>query len=226
MTDAVEWRVEPGLIDYRAAVAAMEARAAAIHAGTARELIWLVEHPPLYTAGTSADAAELIDAARFPVFATGRGGRYTYHGPGQRVVYVMLDLNRRGRDVRRFVASLERWVIAALSELGVAAFTAPGRVGVWVAKGGADAKLGALGVRLRKWVSLHGFSINVTPDLEHFDGIVPCGLADFTVTSLADLGCETTMEQLDHALHAGLPQLLAALGAPAHTIGLLDCNRA
>ena len=204
--DDIEWRVEPGLTDYPAAVASMEARVAAIRDGQARELIWLVEHPPLYTAGTSADPAELVDASRFPVFETGRGGRFTYHGPGQRVVYVMLDLAKRGRDVRDYVHRLEAWVIGALAELGVAAHAVDGRVGIWVDTPAGEAKIGAIGVRVRRWVTLHGFAINVAPDLQHFTGIVPCGLPEFDVTSLAALGVQADMARVDTLLRetAGL----------------------
>ncbi len=206
MSALPEWRVEPGLLDYPAAVAAMEARAAAIREGTAPELVWLVEHPPLYTAGTSAQPADLIDPTRFPVYPTGRGGRHTYHGPGQRTVYVLLDLDARGRDVRCYVAALEKWVIAALAELGVAAHVVPGKIGVWV----GDAKIGAIGVRVRRWVSYHGLAVNVAPDLAHFSGIVPCGLTD-PVTSLAALGVAADMAALDKALRGQLPAMLARL---------------
>ncbi len=195
-----EWRVSPGLTPYPAALAAMEDRAGAIANGTAGELIWLVEHPPVYTAGTSADPAELVDP-RFPVVPAGRGGRYTYHGPGQRVGYLMLDLNRRGRDVRCFVHALEGWVIAALDRLGLTAFRAPGRVGIWTHDAdGREAKIGAIGVRVRRWVTLHGFSVNIAPDLSHFGGIVPCGLSDYPVTSLAALNHGADMETFDAAL--------------------------
>jgi lipoyl(octanoyl) transferase len=197
----IEWRVEPAPIAYPDAVATMEARAAAIAAGEARELIWLVEHPPIYTAGTSADPAELVDP-RFPVFKTGRGGRYTYHGPGQRVGYVMLDLTRRGRDVRCYVHALEGWVIASLAHFGISAHRAPGRVGIWVGEGAAEAKIGAIGVRVRKWVTLHGFAVNIAPNLADFGGIVPCGLADFAVTSLAALGKLADFEAFDRVLAA------------------------
>lgn len=210
MTGDVEWRVEPGLLDYGTAVATMEARVAAIRAGTTSELIWLVEHPPVYTAGTSAVATDVLDS-RFPVFATGRGGRHTYHGPGQRVAYVMLDLDARGRDIRRFVAALEAWVINALGEVGVAGYTVPGRVGVWTRARDGEAKIAAIGVRLRRWVSFHGVAINVAPDLGHFAGIVPCGLADAAVTSLAALGNAADTDALDCALYAMLPKLLAAI---------------
>lgn len=207
-----EWRVSAGLTVYEDALAAMEVRAAAIAAGTARELIWLLEHPPVYTAGTSADAKDLLDA-RFPVIAAGRGGQYTYHGPGQRVGYLMLDLNKRGRDVRCFVHGVEGWVIAALAELGVEAFRAPGRVGIWTLDRGREAKIGAIGVRVRRWVTLHGFSVNVRPDLTHFAGIVPCGLPDFAVTSLHALGIEAGLRELDAALTRTIPAFLHTLSS-------------
>lgn len=200
-----EWRVEPGLTDYADAVAAMEARAAAIRSGTADERIWLVEHPPVYTGGTSATAAELLAPGRFPVFATGRGGRYTYHGPGQRVVYVMLDLDRRGRDLRGFITTLESWVIAALGDFGIAGRSIAGRVGVWTDTPAGEAKIAAIGVRVRRWVSYHGLAINVAPDLEHFAGIVPCGLAGYPVTSLAALGVAEDMAAVDAALRRHSP---------------------
>lgn len=196
-------------MDYADAVAWMEARADAIAQGQAPEAIWFLEHPPLYTAGTSAKPADLKDPDRFPVFETRRGGQYTYHGPGQRVVYVMLDLNRRGRDVRAFVAALETWVIAALAEFNVTGAIRPGRVGVWVMRPEKpplpdgtprEDKIAAIGVRLRKWVSFHGLSINLEPDLTHFDGIVPCGITGHGVTSLVDLGLPVTMDDLDLAL--------------------------
>lgn len=196
----IEWRVTPGLTDYVAALARMEARAGAVAAGEAGELIWLLEHPPIYTAGTSADPAELIDP-RFPVVPAGRGGRYTYHGPGQRVGYLMLDLNRRGRDVRCFVHALEGWLIAALARIGIDAFRAPGRIGIWTIDArGHEAKIGAIGIRVRRWVTLHGFSINLSPDLTHFGGIVPCGLAEFPVTSAAALGFAHDHATFDAAL--------------------------
>ncbi|KTT75702.1 lipoyl(octanoyl) transferase LipB [Sphingomonas endophytica] len=198
--DGIEWRVSPGLTDYQVALAEMEARAAAVAAGTARELIWLLEHPPVYTAGTSADPRELVDP-RFPVVPAGRGGRYTYHGPGQRVGYLVLDLNRRGRDVRCFVHAVEGWVIAALARLGITAFRAEGRIGIWTHDAsGAEAKIGAIGIRVRRWVTLHGFSVNLSPDLLHFTGIVPCGLAEFPVTSAAALGMVHDTATFDAAL--------------------------
>jgi len=193
---AVEWHKSTELVPYTEAVAAMEARAAAIAEGNAAECVWLLEHEPLYTAGTSADPSELLEPHRLPVFKTGRGGRFTYHGPGQRVAYVMLDLSKRGRDVRSFVASLEDWLIAVLALLGVRGERYPGQIGVFV----QGAKIAAIGLRLRRWVSLHGVSLNVAPDLSHFAGIVPCGLAHLPVTSLAALNAETDMSKIDAAL--------------------------
>ena len=201
MTQAeVEWRVSDGLVPYPDALAQMEQRARAIREDGAAELIWLLEHPPLFTAGTSSDPAELSNPAGFPVFEAGRGGRYTYHGPGQRVVYLMLDLDRRGRDIRRFVRAVEGWMIAALGNLGIAAHRAPGRIGIWVGEGTDEAKIGAIGVRVRRWVTLHGFAINLDPDLSHFGGIVPCGIAEYGVTSVAALGNYAGTAALDAAL--------------------------
>ncbi len=211
----VEWIISDGLTGYEDAVTFMEERAAAIHAGTADELIWLVEHPPLYTAGTSARESDLLDA-RFPVHQAGRGGQYTYHGPGQRIVYVMLDLNRRGKDVRRFVSGLEQWVIAALAEFGVSAEVRQGRVGVWVTRpdkpplpdgSPREDKIAAIGVKLRRWVSFHGISINVEPDLSHYTGIVPCGISEHGVTSLVDLGLPVSMSDLDVALRDSFDEI-------------------
>jgi len=212
---APEWRVEPGLLSYERALAGMEARAAAIAAGQATELVWLVEHPPLYTAGTSAGDAELLDA-RFPVYRTGRGGQMTYHGPGQRVVYLMLDLKRRRQDVRAYVATLEEWIIRALAHFNVVGERRGDRVGVWVRrpdKGqGCEDKIAAIGIRLTRWVSLHGVAINVEPDLSHFGGIVPCGVRKqrYGVTSLIDLGLPVTMDDLDIALKAEFESLFGA----------------
>nr|WP_164156392.1 lipoyl(octanoyl) transferase LipB [Sandarakinorhabdus rubra] len=206
------WLVSPGLTAYPDALSHMEAIATGIRAGTEAEQVWLVEHPPLYTAGTSADPAELVDKARFAVFDAGRGGRYTYHGPGQRTVYVMLDLAARGRDVRAFVAALEQWIISVLADFGVAGRAIPGKVGVWVDSAEGAAKIAAIGVRVRRWVSLHGLAINVAPDLEHFAGIIPCGLPE-PVTSLAALGRAVTMPELDASLQRHLPALLARLVA-------------
>lgn len=218
LPDEIEWRVEPAPIPYDDAIATMEARAAAVAAGAARELIWLLEHPPIYTGGTSADPAELLDP-RFPVVQTGRGGRYTYHGPGQRIGYLILDLNKRGRDVRHFVHSLEGWLIAALAEIGIHAFRAPGRIGIWTNMplplgGTAEAKIGAIGVRVRRWTTLHGFSVNLSPDLSHFAGIVPCGLPDYPVTSAAALGKPSDFATFDSALAFTCPAFLHTLSCP------------
>ena len=206
-----EWRVEPGLTDYAHALATMDARAAAIRAGTAPELAWLVEHPPLFTSGTSADPAELTNPAGFPVHHAGRGGRFTYHGPGQRVGYLMLDLDARGRDIRHFVHSLEAWLIAALARLGVAARREPGRIGLWAGQGAEEAKIAAIGVRVKRWVTLHGFSVNVSPNLDHFGGIIPCGISEYGVTSLEKLGNTATMADLDASLKAEFANFLANL---------------
>ena len=208
---APEWIASPGLVPYQTALAVMEARVAAIVAGTAPEAIWLLEHPPLYTAGTSANPADLTDPDRFAVYKAGRGGQYTYHGPGQRVVYVMLDLNQRGRDVRKFVCALENWIITTLAAFNVRGERRAGRVGVWVTRTDRPAnpdgtlredKIAAIGVKLRKWVSFHGLSINVDPDLTHFTGIVPCGIRDHGVTSLVDLGLPVSLPDLDVVLQA------------------------
>ncbi|MEL7098533.1 MAG: lipoyl(octanoyl) transferase LipB [Pseudomonadota bacterium] len=216
--NAPDWIVSKDLTPYRQAEAEMEARATAIANGTASEAIWLLEHPPLYTAGTSANPADLTDPHRFEVHQTRRGGQYTYHGPGQRVAYVMLDLNKRGRDVRAFVKSLEHWVIDTLDSFAVRGEIREGRVGVWVQRPEkppqadgtpAEDKIAAIGIRLRKWVSFHGISINVEPDLDHFTGIVPCGIADHGVTSLVDLGLPVTMADLDVALKASFARTMA-----------------
>lgn len=216
-----EWSVIPGLAPYLETVAAMEARVDAIHNGTAPEAIWLLEHPPLYTAGTSSKPEDLTDPDRFPVHAVGRGGQYTYHGPGQRVVYVMLDVAARGRDVRCFVRQMENWVIAALAEFNVRGEVRQGRVGVWVARPDLppnpdgtmrEDKIAAIGVKLRRWISFHGISINLEPDLSHFSGIVPCGIRGHGVTSLVDLGLPVTMADLDSALRATFE---AAFAPPA-----------
>lgn len=207
----VEWIYSAGLTDYRAAERWMEARAQAIADGTAGECIWLVEHPPVYTAGSSAKVTDLTDPHRFPVYPTKRGGQYTYHGPGQRVAYTLLDVGARGRDVRMFVKQLEAWVIETLQQFNVTGEIREGRVGVWVPRPEkslspsgdiAEDKIAAIGIRLRKWVSFHGLSINVDPDLEHFSGIVPCGISDHGVTSLIDLGLPVTMHDLDVALRS------------------------
>ncbi len=197
----IEWRIEPGLTAFEHAHEFMQTRAAAIRAGEAPERVWLVEHPPLYTAGTSADPADLIDPERFPVFDTGRGGQYTYHGPGQRVAYAMLDLKLRASDVRAYVHDLEEWMIRTLARFGVVGERREGRVGIWVVRGpGQEDKIGAIGVRVRKWVSFHGMAINVNPDLSHFGGIVPCGINEHGVTSLHDLGVQASMADVDQAL--------------------------
>jgi len=217
------WAVSRAPVAYPEAVAAMEARASAIAEGRAGELVWLLEHPPLYTAGVSARPADLLQPDRFPVFESGRGGQFTYHGPGQRVAYVMLDLTARRKDVRGFVAALEAWVIGGLAQLNVAGEVRPGRVGVWVARGGPDVapredKIAAIGVKLRRWVSFHGVSLIVEPDLGHFSGIVPCGVTDHGVTSLADLGLPVTLDEADAALRTSFVRVfgpVADAGAPA-----------
>lgn len=208
LIDGVEWRVSAGLTPYAEALALMEARAADVRAGEAAELAWLLEHPPLFTAGTSAAADELLNPMHFPVFEAGRGGRYTYHGPGQRVGYLVLDLDKRGKDIRCFVHALEGWLIAALARLGVNARREPGRIGLWVGHGADEAKIAAIGVRVRRWVTLHGFSVNVSPDLAHFTGIVPCGISEYGVTSLAELGVSAGIGELDAALIATFPPFL------------------
>ena len=210
-THDIEWRISENLVPYEEAHAFMEERAAAIRAGTARECVWMLEHPPLFTAGTSADPAELFNPLGFPVYEAGRGGRYTYHGPGQRVGYLMLDLDKRGRDVRCFVHALEGWMIDTLAELGVSAHRAEGRIGIWVGAGPQEAKIGALGVRVKRWVTLHGFSLNVDPDLSHFTGIVPCGIAEYGVTSLVRLGKQIDLPRVDAALKRSFPSFLNAL---------------
>ena len=210
-SDGIEWRVSEGLVPYPRALAEMEERAAGVRDGAASELVWLLEHPPLFTAGTSADPAELFNPMGFPVFQAGRGGRYTYHGPGQRVVYLVLDLERRGKDIRNFVHSLEGWMIASLADVGVTARREPGRIGIWTGEGSSEAKIGAIGVRVRRWVTMHGLSINVSPDLAHFGGIVPCGISEYGVTSLASLGLEPAMNGIDCALERNFPLFLKFL---------------
>lgn len=214
--NAVQWHISGGIVAYEDAINAMETRAERIIAGQEPEAIWLLEHPPLYTAGTSAKPADLTDPGRFPVHPTKRGGQYTYHGPGQRVVYVMLDVGKRGHDVRRFVQQLEEWVIATLEAFNVTGLIREGRVGVWVARDDkpltttgqpAEDKIAAIGIRLRKWVSFHGISINVEPDLEHFSGIIPCGITEYGVTSLVDLGLPVTMSDVDVALRQSFDQV-------------------
>ena len=207
----IDWEVATELTAYPKALARMAAVQTAIREDGARELIWLLEHPPLYTGGTSADPAELL-SQQFPVYDTGRGGRYTYHGPGQRVGYVMLDLAKHCKDVRCYVHALEGWVIDALARFDVEARRAEGRIGIWCdTPKGQEAKIGAIGVRIRRWVTCHGFAVNISPDLSHFSGIVPCGISEYPVTSLADLGIEATLHDFDDALAATLPAFLAAL---------------
>ncbi len=207
----IDWEIASRQVAYPEAAARMESVQTAIRDDAGRELVWLLEHPPLYTGGTSADPSEIL-SRQFPVYNTGRGGRYTYHGPGQRVGYVMLDLAKRGKDVRCYVHSLEGWVIDALAQLGVDARRAEGRIGIWCdTRDGQEAKIGAIGVRIRRWVTAHGFAVNVSPDLSHFAGIVPCGIAEYPVTSLADLGIDATLHDFDEALSATLPGFVAAL---------------
>ena len=212
---SVEWRTSADQVPYREALAEMEARNAAIAEGKAREQVWVLEHPPVYTAGTSAAGDELLDP-RFEVVEAGRGGRYTYHGPGQRIGYLMLDLKRRGRDVRCFVHSVEGWVIATLGDLGVECWRAEGRIGIWTKDiDGREAKIGAIGVRVRRWVTMHGFSVNIAPDLAHFTGIVPCGIDEFGVTSLQRLGTDISPDRFDTALKDRFGDFLAALEGKA-----------
>jgi lipoyl(octanoyl) transferase len=211
----IEWQRAAAPVPYAEALTAMEARSAAVYAGEAAELIWLLEHPPVYTAGTSADPAELVDP-RFEVVEAGRGGRYTYHGPGQRVGYLVLDLAKRGKDVRCFVHAIEGWVIASLACFGVESWRAEGRVGIWTRDvDGTEAKIGAIGVRVRRWVTMHGFSVNLDPDLSHFGGIVPCGIAEYGVTSMARLGLTVGPDEWDAALRATSDDFLDALDAAA-----------
>ena len=196
-----DWKTSDDPVDYEPAVAFMESRVAAIREGTARELVWLTEHPPLYTAGTSAKPADLLDPNELPVYTTGRGGQFTYHGPGQRIAYVMLDLRNRQRDVRAFVRNLEQWIIEALSQFNVVGERRPGRIGIWIDMGpGKEAKIAAVGVRVRHWITYHGISFNLEPDLDHYAGIVPCGISEHGVTSLVDLGITATTADVDAAL--------------------------
>ena len=224
-----EWITSSEPVEYPDALRRMEARVQAIRDGTKPEAIWLLEHPPLYTSGTSARDADLLTPDRFPVYEARRGGQYTYHGPGQRVAYVMLDLERRGKDVRRFVEFLENWIIAALAEFGVTGHIRPGRVGVWVERPELapltpgiprEDKIAAIGIRLRKWVSFHGISINLEPDLSHFDGIVPCGISEHGVTSLVDLGLPVTMDDLDLALMQSFKEVFGTAPSPAQSEGI------
>ncbi len=208
----IEWKISDRLIDYETALADMEERVAAIREGTAPELIWLLEHPPLYTAGTSAEEQDLVAPDKFPVYDAGRGGQYTYHGPGQRVAYVMLDLKKRGSDIRRFVEDMENWVIDVLAQYQIKGEKRDGRVGVWVTRGSQEDKIAAIGVRVRKWVSFHGISINVEPDLAHYDGIIPCGIAEHGVTSLVDQGIPITMDEFDQELRASFEKIFLENG--------------
>ena len=216
--ETVEWRIHTDQVPYREALEQMQARNEAVAAGTAKELVWMLEHPSVYTAGTSADGAELLDP-RFEVVEAGRGGRYTYHGPGQRIGYLVLDLKTRGRDVRCFVHSVEGWVIAALAELGVESWRSDGRIGIWTRDiDGREAKIGAIGVRVRRWVTMHGFSVNLSPDLSHFSGIVPCGINEFGVTSLKKLGLDIGPADFDKALRSRSGDFFAALEGKTCTL--------
>ncbi|MCG8494214.1 MAG: lipoyl(octanoyl) transferase LipB [Sneathiellales bacterium] len=209
----IEWKISDQLVEYETALREMEARVAAIREGTASELIWLLEHPPLYTAGTSAEETDLVAPDKFPVYDAGRGGQYTYHGPGQRVAYVMLDLKKRDSDIRKFVEDMENWVIDVLDQYQIKGEKREGRVGVWVQRGSQEDKIAAIGVRVRKWVSFHGISINVEPDLTHYDGIVPCGISEHGVTSLVDQGIPITMEEFDQELRASFEKIFLKNGA-------------
>ncbi len=210
----VEWRSSASAVPYESAIAEMEGRVAAIRAGTAPELVWLLEHPPLYTAGTSARDEDLLEPGRLPVYRAGRGGRHTYHGPGQRIAYVMRDLARRGEDVRCYVRNLEKWGIRALGRFGVRGEIRDGRVGIWVVRGdGREDKIVAIGVRVRRWVTYHGMALNIDPDLDHYRGIVPCGIADHGITSIADLGVAATIAEVDAALRATFDQVFAGASA-------------
>ncbi len=211
----IEWRISENPVEYEAAVDEMESRVAAIRAGIAPELVWLLEHPPLYTAGTSARQEDLLEPQYLPVHRSGRGGRYTYHGPGQRIAYVMLDLARRGRDVRCHVHRLEEWMILTLARFDIGGERREGRVGIWVARRGGEDKIAAIGVRVRRWVTYHGVALNVDPELDHYRGIVPCGIAEHGVTSLAALGVDATMAEVDTALRATFREAFAATRSPA-----------
>lgn len=225
MPPTPEWRISAQPVGYLDAVAEMERRVDAIRAGTAPELVWLLEHPPLYTAGTSARPEDLL-TPRFPVHQTGRGGQFTYHGPGQRVAYVMLDLKRRGPDLRRYVRDLEDWLIGSLARFNVVGERRDGRVGIWVSQpGGREDKIAAIGVRVRRWVTYHGISLNVEPDLSHFDGIVPCGVREHGVTSLVDLGLPVTLHDVDLALRASFDEVFGPGGGPGFGQGHEDERR-
>jgi len=209
----IEWKISDTLVPYDEALEVMEARVAAIREGSAPELVWLLEHPPLYTAGTSADAADLVTPDKFPVYKAGRGGQYTYHGPGQRIAYVLLDLKKRRSDIRAFVQDLEAWVIDVLAQYQIKGEIREGRVGVWIADGPSEAKIAAIGVRVRKWVSFHGISINVEPDLSHYDGIIPCGITEHGVTSLVDQGIPVSLPEFDIELRSSFEHVFLQDGA-------------
>jgi len=209
----IEWKISDELVPYEDALADMEARVAAIRDGSAKELVWLLEHPPLYTAGTSADPIDLVSPDAFPVYNAGRGGQYTYHGPGQRIAYVMLDLKNRGSDIRAFVQDLENWVIDVLAQYHLKGEKREGRVGVWITRGTKEDKIAAIGVRVRKWVSFHGISINVEPDLSHYSGIVPCGITEHGVTSLVDQGLPVAMHEFDIELRSSFEKIFLEDGA-------------
>lgn len=209
----IEWKISDSLVPYDEALTLMEARAAAIREGSANELVWLLEHPPLYTAGTSAKSEDLVTPDKFPVYEAGRGGQYTYHGPGQRIAYVMLDLKKRGSDIRVFVQDLEHWVIDVLAQYQIKGEIREGRVGVWVARGSREDKIAAIGVRVRKWVSFHGISINVEPDLKHYEGIIPCGISEHGVTSLVDLGIPVSLPEFDTELRSSFEHIFLEDGA-------------
>ncbi len=209
----IEWKISDSLVPYAEALNLMEARAAAIREGSANELVWLLEHPPLYTAGTSAKSEDLVAPDKFPVYDAGRGGQYTYHGPGQRIAYVLLDLKKRGSDIRGFVQDLEHWVIDVLAQYQIKGEIREGRVGVWVARGSREDKIAAIGVRVRKWVSFHGISINVEPDLKHYEGIIPCGISEHGVTSLVDLGIPVSLPEFDIELRSSFEHIFLEDGA-------------
>ena len=209
----IEWKISDSLVPYEEALRLMEARAAAIRDGSANELVWLLEHPPLYTAGTSANSEDLVAPDKFPVYDAGRGGQYTYHGPGQRIAYVLLDLKKRGSDIRAFVQDLEHWVIDVLAQYQIKGEIREGRVGVWVARGSREDKIAAIGVRVRKWVSFHGISINVEPDLQHYEGIIPCGISEHGVTSLVDLGIPVSLPEFDIELRSSFEHIFLEDGA-------------